>query len=75
MTSFITSGPGPYTVIEKDCMVNVLKFRTLFSFSSQIKCWLSELEFTNACQNNKQRLDPDQTGSSEAVLSGSALFV
>ena len=27
--------------------VNVLKFRTLFSFCSQIKCWFSGLEFTN----------------------------
>ena len=28
-------------------MVNVLKFQTLFSFCSQIKCWFSGLEFTN----------------------------
>ena len=27
--------------------VNVLKFRTLFSFCSQIKCWFSWLELTN----------------------------
>ena len=26
--------------------VNVLKFKTLSSFCSQIKCWLSGLEFT-----------------------------
>ena len=34
--------------------VNVLKFRTLFSFCSQIKCWYSGLEFTKCCQKNKQ---------------------
>ena len=27
--------------------VNVLKFPTLISFCSQIKCWFSGLEFTN----------------------------
>ena len=27
--------------------VNVLKFRTLISFCSQIKCWFSGLEFRN----------------------------
>ena len=42
-------------------MLNVLKFQTLFSFCSQIKCWFSELGFTNS-------EDPDQTASSEAVL-------
>ena len=30
----------------RTCMVNVLKFGTLFSFCSQIKCWFSGLEFT-----------------------------
>ena len=50
--------------------VNVLKFQTLFSFCSQIKCCLSGLEFTIA-----NREDPDQTASSEAVWSGSVLFV
>ena len=33
--------------------VNILKLRTLFSFCSQTKCWLSGLEFTNACQDSK----------------------
>ena len=28
------------------CTVNVLKFQTLFSFVSQIKCWLLSLKFT-----------------------------
>ena len=27
-------------------MVNVLKFQTLFSFGSKIKCWSSGMEFT-----------------------------
>ena len=35
-------------------MVKVLKCRTLFSFCSQIECWFSRLQFTNACQNSKQ---------------------
>ena len=30
--------------------VNVLKFLTLFSFCSQLKCW----NYQNACQNSKQ---------------------
>ena len=30
--------------------VNVLKFRTLFNFCSQTKCWYSQ----NACQDSKQ---------------------
>ena len=34
-------------------MVNVLKFRTLFSFCSEIKCWLSGLELTK-CSSEKQ---------------------
>ena len=33
---------------------NVLKFQTLFTFLSQIKCWLSELKLQNACQDFKQ---------------------
>ena len=27
-------------------MINIRKFQTLFSFCSQIKCWYSELKFT-----------------------------
>ena len=34
-------------------MVNVLKFRTLFSFCSEIKHWLSGLELTK-CSSGKQ---------------------
>ena len=34
-------------------MVNVLKFRTLFSFYFQIKCGLSGLESQNTFQNNR----------------------
>ena len=39
------------------CMVNVLKFQTLFSFWTQIKCWLPEFEITkylSAAENSKQ---------------------
>ena len=32
--------------LDSTCAVNVLKFQTLFSFCSQIKCWLLELEVT-----------------------------
>ena len=35
------------------CTVNVLKFRTLFPFYSQIKCWFSVLGFTR-CLSEKQ---------------------
>ena len=31
-------------------IVNVLKYQILFSFCSQIKCWLSGPESQNACQ-------------------------
>ena len=34
-------------------MVNVLIFQTLFSFCSEIKCWLSGLELTK-CSSEKQ---------------------
>ena len=54
--------------------VTVLKFRTLFYFFSQMKCWFSGLEFHIFVRIAK-REDPDQTASSEAVRSGSALFV
>ena len=43
-------------------MVNVLKFRTHFSFCSRIKCWCSGL-----LVRISNREDPDQTASSEAV--------
>ena len=55
--------------------VTVLKFRTLFSFCYQIKCWFSGLEFHNCFVRVAKRDDPDQTALSEAVLSGSVLFV
>ena len=42
--------------------VNVLKFLTLYSFSSQITWWLSGLESTTCLSE-----DPDQTASSESV--------
>ena len=34
--------------------INVLKFRTLFSFFSQIKCWFSCWNSKKFCQNTKQ---------------------
>ena len=37
-----------------------------FSSYSQIECWLSGLEFTNACQNSKQE-DLDQTAPTGPV--------
>ena len=49
----------------KVCTVNVLKFRTIFSFCSQIKFWFSGLKFTLVRVANRE--DIDQTASSEAV--------
>ena len=47
-------------------MINVIKFRTLFSFSSQINvvffCWKSQMPVRTA-----NREGPDQTASEEAV--------
>ena len=34
------------TSLEKHYTINVLKFRTLLFFQSQINCWFSGLEFT-----------------------------
>ena len=55
--------------------INVPKFRTLFSFCSLIKCWLSRLEFTKMLVTKANREDPDQTASSGTAcsLSGSEL--
>ena len=39
--------------IQYNHTVNVLKFRTLFSFCSEIKCWFSGLKFTK-CLSEKQ---------------------
>ena len=55
-------------------MVNVLKFRTLLSFYSQIKCWLFKAERHKKPVRIANREDPDQTASSETVLYGSALL-
>ena len=54
-------------------MVNVLNFRTLFSFFSQIKVgfWSGIHKFLVGVAKKE---DPDQTASSEAVLSGTAFF-
>ena len=59
-----------FTLVEFEVTVNVLKFQTLFSFCSQIKCWLFEpdLEFTKCLHvliTNRE--DLDQTASSQAV--------
>ena len=43
--------------------VNVLKFRTHFSFFSQINCWFSGLEFTKCLSK-----DPDQTAAATALF-------
>ena len=48
--------------------VNVLKFRTFFSFCSQIKCWFTECN----SQSGANRDASDQTASLETVWS--ALF-
>ena len=37
----------------KKYTVNVLKFRTLFSFCSRIKCWFSGLELAKCLSNNQ----------------------
>ena len=46
-------------------MVNVLKFQTLSSFCSQIKCWFIGPEFTLMVVRIANRGDPGQ--SEEAV--------
>ena len=38
----------------KFSMVYVLNFQTLYSFRLLIICWVFWLEFTNACQSDKQ---------------------
>ena len=48
-------------------IVNVLKFQTLFSFCSQIKCWFSGLEFVNKLVRIANMEGPGQTVSSKAV--------
>ena len=57
-------------VMENPVVTNVLKLRTLFSFCSQIKCWLSRLKFRKT-----NRAVPDQNASLKAVLIRSVLFV
>ena len=47
--------------------VNVLKFRTLFSICSQIKCWFFRAEIQKILGRIANKEDPDQTASSEAV--------
>ena len=55
------------------CTVNILKLRTLFSFCSQMLVFMTVIYEMLVRIANRE--DPDQTASSEAVLSGSALFV
>ena len=57
-----TSKPLIFQIIKTITTVNVIKFQTLFSFCSQIKCWLSGLELVRKAN----REDPDQIASSEA---------
>ena len=47
--------------------VNVLKFRTLFSICSQIKCWFFRAEIQKKFGRIANKGDPDQPASSEAV--------
>ena len=62
--------------IEKQTMVFALKLWLFVSFWSQIKCSLSGLENVHKMMLRiANSEDPDQTASSEAVWSGSALFV
>ena len=43
-------------LVQSVSTINILKVQTLISFYSQIKCWLSGLEFTTYnCQDSKQR--------------------
>ena len=53
--------------------VNVLKFQAIFTFFSQIKCWLSGLELIKCLSEFASMEDPDQTASQ--VWPGFALFV
>ena len=55
-------------------MVNVLKFCVLFSLFSK-KMLLFRAGIYKMLVEIANREDPDQTASSEAVWSGSALFV
>ena len=49
-------------------MINVLKFRTLFSLCSEIKCGVSGLEFTKLLVNLTNNEGPDQTASKQSDL-------
>ena len=60
--------------LEKITMVKVLKFGTLFSFFSQ-KMLVIRAGIQKMLVRIVNRDNPDQTASSEAVRSGSVLFV
>ena len=49
-------------------MINVLKFQTLFSFCSEIKCGVSGLEYTKLLVRLTNSEDPDQTASKQSDL-------
>ena len=56
------------TLINNLFNVNVLKFRTIFSFCSQKKCRLSGLDSIHKMHGRiANREDSDQTASQEAV--------
>ena len=48
-------------------MVNGLKFRTLFSFRFQLKCWFFTVGVHKMTVKIANMEDTDQTASSEAV--------
>ena len=54
-------------------MVNFLKFRNLFLFSNKMLVFRAGIHKMVVRTANRE--DSDQAASSEAVLSGSALFV
>ena len=56
-------------------MVNVLKFQTAFLFLFSNKVLVLRAGINKMLNRIASREDPDQTASSEAVRSGSALFV
>ena len=59
----------------KNAMVNVLKFQNFFFFLFSNKMLLFAAGIHKILVRIVNREDPDQTASSEAVWSGSALFV
>ena len=53
----------------------MVKFHAFLFLYSLIKCWLISAIIYKMLARIANKLDPDQTASSEAVWSGSTLFV